>query len=82
MLDTGFDPLKALQDLNNNQKVLFSNDQNLAAAIEGLRGQIRQQQEVIDILIQGLDMANKANEQLLKENLDNLIKQFKETANG
>ena len=76
MFDNDFDPLEALQQLNTNQEVLFNNDKQLAMAIEGLRTQVKEQQEVIDVLIKGLDAANKANAQMLTQGLDNLYKNF------
>jgi hypothetical protein len=76
MLNNNFDPLEILNRVNNNQEVLFNNDKQLAIAIEGLRTQITQQQEVIDVLIKGLDAANKANQQMLEQGLNNLYSNF------
>lgn len=76
MLEPGFDPLEILQNLNNNQAVLFNNDRQLAEAIEGLRAQIKEQQEIIDVLIKGLNAANKANQQMLEQGLNNLYTNF------
>lgn len=72
----GFDPLEVLENLTNNQQVLFNNDRQLAEAIEGLRAQIKEQQEVIDVLIKGLNAANKANQQMLEQGLNNLYHNF------
>ncbi len=76
MLDHSFDPLAQLEQLNTNQQVLFNNDRQLAQAIEGLRAQIKEQQEIIDVLIKGLDAANKANQQMLEQGLNNLYTNF------
>ena len=76
MLNNDFDPLEIMQNLNNNQEVLFNNDKQLAMAIEGLRTQIKEQQAVIDVLIKGLDAANKANQELLTTGLNNLYTNF------
>ncbi len=72
MLNNDFDPLAQLEQLNTNQQVLFNNDRQLAQAIEGLRAQINEQKEVIDVLIKGLDVANKANQKMLEQGLNNL----------
>ena len=79
MFNTDFDPLKCLEQLQENQKVLFSNDRQLAEAIEDLRSVIKNQQEVIDILQRGLDAANKANELMLSQGLDRLYRDFSST---
>ena len=76
MFEPGFDPLEILQNLNNNQEVLFNNDKQLAMAIETLRAQVKEQQEVIDVLIKGLNAANKANQELLEQGLNNLYTNF------
>lgn len=76
MLDNDFDPLEILNNIKTNQEVLFNNDKQLAMAIEGLRTQVREQQAVIDVLIKGLDAANKANQELLTTGLNNLYTNF------
>lgn len=79
MFNTDFDPLKCLEQLQENQKVLFSNDRQIAQAIEDLRAVVKNQQEVIDILQKGLDAANKANELMLSQGLDRLYRDFSST---
>ena len=74
--DPTFDPLAVLEQLKNNQDVLFNNDKQLAIAIEDLRSVVRNQQEVIDVLQRGLDAANRANELMLTQGLDRLFKDF------
>ena len=76
MFNTDFDPLKTLEELQTNQQVLFNNDRQLAQGFQMLERKIQEQQEVIDVLIKGLDAANKANQQLLTQGLDNLYKSF------
>lgn len=76
MLDPNFDPLAAMEQLNDNQTVLFNNDRQLASAIEDIRTVIQNQQAVIDCLQKGLDAANKANELLLTQGLNNLYQNF------
>lgn len=79
MLDPNFDPLLALEQLNENQTILFNNDRQLAQAIEDIREVIKNQQLVIDVLQKGLDAANKANELLLTQGLNNLYRDFTST---
>jgi hypothetical protein len=76
MFESNFDPLHELEQLAENQKVLFNNDQELARALELLRQEVRSQQEVIDVLIKGLNAANKANQELLTQGLDRLYTTF------
>jgi hypothetical protein len=73
VLDPNFDPLKALEQLRDNQNILFNNDQQLAQAVRDLQDQVRSQQEVIDVLIKGLDAANKANQALITQGLDRFL---------
>lgn len=76
MFNTDFDPLKTLEELQTNQQVLFNNDRQLAQGFQMLEQKLQEQQAVIDVLIKGLDAANKANQQLLTQGLDNLYKSF------
>lgn len=76
MFNTDFDPLKTLEQLQENQQVLFNNDRQLAQGFQMLEKKLQEQQEVIDVLIKGLDAANKANQQLMTQGLDNLYKSF------
>lgn len=69
MLDQDWDPYQALLNLDTNLKNLIQAHNLLAAHVE-------QQQEVIDVLIKGLNAANKANQQLLEQGLNNLYKDF------
>lgn len=76
MFESNFDPLKTLEELKTNQEVLFHNDRELAVALEALRAEVRSQQEVIDVLIKGLNAANKANQELLTQGLDRLYQNY------
>lgn len=69
MLDPEFDPLQALQNLDANMR-------NLIAAHNALAHRVEEQQEVIDVLIKGLNAANKANQQMLEQGLNNLYNNF------
>jgi hypothetical protein len=69
MFDNQFDPYQALINLDNNVK-------NIIQAHNGLARRVEEQQEVIDVLIKGLDAANKANAQMLEQGLNNLYTNF------
>lgn len=73
VLDPDFDPLRALETLNKNQNILFNNDQQLAQAVRDLQDQVRSQQEVIDVLVKGLEQTNKANQLLIAQGLDRFL---------
>jgi signal transduction histidine kinase len=72
MLNPEFDPLKILDELAANQQTLYQNDKRLSDSIQdvrlmiaAMRVTIKEQQETIDILINGLAQSNKKTEQLL-----------------
>lgn len=67
MLNTDFDPYQALINLDHNMK-------NLVQAHNQLAERVQQQEQVIDTLIKGLEMANKANERLIRDNFQQLYK--------
>ena len=69
MFDNDFDPYTALVNLDNNVK-------NLIQAHNLLCRRVEEQQEVIDVLIKGLNAANKANQQMLEQGLNNLYTNF------
>lgn len=70
MLDPEFDPYEALMTLDRNM-------QNIVQCHNLLARRVEEQQEVIDVLIKGLNAANKANQQLLEQGLNNLYRDFK-----
>lgn len=58
VLNNDFDPYQALINLDANVK-------NLIKAHNGLAKKVEEQQHMINILVDGLTAANKANEHLL-----------------
>ena len=60
MIDTNFDPYQALVNLDKNVQTLIAAHNSLARRVE-------EQGHVIDILVEGLNNSNKANEHLLRE---------------
>jgi hypothetical protein len=72
MFDNEFDPYQSMINMDNNIK-------NLIAAHNLLARKVEEQQEVIDVLIKGLNAANKANAQLLEQGLNNLYTNFTST---
>jgi hypothetical protein len=72
MFDNNFDPFEAMINMDNNIK-------NLIAAHNLLARKVEEQQEVIDVLIKGLNAANKANAQMLEQGLNNLYTNFTST---
>lgn len=64
-----FDPYQALLNLDENIR-------NLVIAHNELANKVVEQQEVIDVLIKGLNAANKANQQMLEQGLNNLYTNF------
>jgi t-SNARE complex subunit (syntaxin) len=51
--------------------------QNIVQAHNLLARRVEEQQEVIDVLIKGLNAANLANQHLLEQGLNNLYRDFK-----
>ena len=72
MFDNEFDPYQSMINMDNNIK-------NLIAAHNLLARRVEEQQEVIDVLIKGLNAANKANAQMLEQGLNNLYTNFTST---
>ena len=66
MLDSTFDPFDALMTLDKNM-------QNIVQAHNLLARRVEEQQEVIDVLIKGLNAANLANQHQLEQGLNNLL---------
>ena len=71
MLNTDFDPYQALVNLDKNV-------QTLIAAHNALAKRVEEQGHTIDILIEGLNNSNKANEHLMREMLTNINEKTKE----
>lgn len=72
MLSNDFDPYQALINLDKNM-------QNLVIAHNALAQRVEEQSQVIDVLIKGLDAANKANQQMLEQGLNTLYTNFHST---
>ena len=72
MFDNQFDPYQSMIDMDNNIK-------NLIMAHNLLARKVEEQEAVIDVLIKGLDAANKANAQMLEQGLNNLYTNFTST---
>jgi len=70
--DPTFDPMKALEELHANQLTLQHNQTVLQVSHNQAQDQIKALEAVVDVLIKGLDAANKANEQLMSQAVNNL----------
>lgn len=66
MLNPDWDPYAALLALDQTQKQLIRAHNELAAKVLA-------QEEVIEVLIKGLDAANKANQELMTQSLDRFL---------
>lgn len=69
MLNNEFDPYQALMNLDQNV-------QQLIKAHNALAHKVEEQDEIINVLIKGLNAANKANQQMLEQGLNNLYNNF------
>lgn len=67
MLNKDFDPYNALIQLDKNVVILDQNLFNIINRHNELAKKVEEQGHVIDILIEGLNNANRANEALLRE---------------
>jgi len=71
MFDSNFDPYQALITMDRNLQALI-------AAHNGLAKRVEDQGQVIDVLIEGLNNSNKANEVLMKEMASSVMEKLKE----
>lgn len=71
MLNNDFDPYQALLNLDKNM-------QNIITAHNLLAKRVEEQSQIIDVLIDGLNNSNKANEHLMREMVKNIEQQIKE----
>jgi hypothetical protein len=78
MLDSNFDPLKMMYDLKEAIQRLDKNIQQVILAHQALAHRVNDQQQVLDVLISGLEASNKANEHLLKEMMSNITNKLNE----
>lgn len=65
--DPTFDPMKALEELHQNQLTLQHNQTVLQVSHNQAQDQIKALEAVVDVLIKGLDAANKANEVMMSQ---------------
>ena len=79
MLDPKFSPYDAMLALNENQQVLLERQRSQAEEIKHILTMITEQQQQIDILVRGLEQANKANEQLMQQLLAEMMKNITTT---
>jgi hypothetical protein len=71
LFDNNFDPYQAMINMDKNIQALITAHNLLAKRVE-------EQGQVIDVLIQGLNNSNKANEHLMREMLSNITDKTKE----
>jgi hypothetical protein len=71
LFDNTFDPYQAMINMDKNIQALITAHNLLAKRVE-------EQGHTIDILIQGLNNSNKANEHLMREMLSNITDKTKE----
>jgi hypothetical protein len=71
MFDNNFDPYQAMMNLDTNLANLIVAHNNLARLVE-------EQQQTIDILVNGMKATNTANEMLMKDVLNNMTEKLKD----
>lgn len=71
MFDKDFDPYDAMINLDRNV-------QNLIAAHNLLAKRVEEQGHVLDILTEGLQKSNQANELLMREMMSNITQKLNE----
>ena len=71
LLNTDFDPYQALVNLDKNVQTLIVAHNSLAKRVE-------EQGHVIDILTEGLQSSNKANEILMRDMLSTMTQKINE----
>jgi hypothetical protein len=71
MFDTNFDPYQALINTDRNLQAVI-------AAHNALAKRVEEQGHTIDILIEGLNNSNKANEMLMREMAQNIHAKLQE----
>jgi DNA-binding ferritin-like protein len=79
MFENTFDPYDALQMLNANVQGLDKNLANLIKAHNSLAKLVEEQGEVISVLTQGLNNANKANQILMSDMISSITEKIKDT---
>jgi hypothetical protein len=71
MFDQNFDPYEALVNMDRNLNNVIQAHNNLARLVE-------EQQQAIDVLIKGMNAANKANQILMKDALTTMNDKLKD----
>ena len=71
LLNTDFDPYQALVNLDKNVQAVITAHNLLAKRVE-------EQGHVIDILTEGLQSSNKANEILMRDLMSNMTQKLNE----
>jgi hypothetical protein len=71
VFDNNFDPYQAMINIDTNLSNLIKAHNNLARLVE-------EQQQTIDILVNGMKAANTANEILMKDVLNNMSEKLKD----
>ena len=78
MFDTNYDPYQAMINMDTNINNLIKAHNNLARLVEQHESKIIEQGHIIDILIEGLNNSNKANEVLMREMATTVMDKIKE----
>jgi hypothetical protein len=78
MLNPEFDPLRSLEQLEHNQIALNQNQLSQSEAMKQIVNEINRINERLDLLQRGLEAANKANELLLNNMMENMKSQYME----
>lgn len=67
MLDPTFNPYDAMLTLNENQQLLVERQKSQAQEIKDLMIMVNEQQNQIDVIVKGLEQANRLNTQLMEK---------------
>jgi hypothetical protein len=71
MFDNNWDPYQAMINMDKNIQTLIAAHNTLAKRVE-------EQGHVIDVLVEGLNNSNRANEHLMREMFTNITEKTKE----
>ena len=74
--DSRFDPYEALVSVDRACQSLDRNQKQLIEAHNALARKVEEQQAVIDLLVQGLEASNKANELMLQDMMGKMTESF------
>jgi ABC-type transporter Mla subunit MlaD len=70
------DPLAFIEQMKLDQQQLYNNQQQLNQNIKLLVSRVNEQQQSIDSLIKGLEMANKTTELMMTQLMGQLQKNY------